>query len=216
LDRPRLFRPMRDLRMQWSWVLTHKTRSPWPLHFKHSHWWKSRARSKFVSHYARGTNGVCECKMDVKNLHGFVHGIEWNMLHGHLDYFQKPPLGGRPNTKPRDHGTPNAHNRWFILFYRTRAPIGIEIHWNSICWGPGHIWLHTTLEGPWPHPWCWRCVGTAFGRFLLGSHNFMVTALGSCVKWPLGLLSINKAHLELSTVGLDVGLNFSPTLQSGP
>jgi hypothetical protein len=24
----------------------------------------------------------------------------------------------------------------------------------------------------------------AFGHFLLGSHNFMVTALGSCVKWP--------------------------------
>jgi hypothetical protein len=25
----------------------------------------------------------------------------------------------------------------------------------------------------------------AFGHFLLGSHNFIVTALGSCVKWPL-------------------------------
>ena len=25
----------------------------------------------------------------------------------------------------------------------------------------------------------------AFGHFLLGSHNFMVTALGLCVKWPL-------------------------------
>jgi hypothetical protein len=25
--------------------------------------------------------------------------------------FQKPPLGGRPNTKPGDHGTPNVHNR---------------------------------------------------------------------------------------------------------
>ena len=24
----------------------------------------------------------------------------------------------------------------------------------------------------------------AFEHFLLGSHNFMVTALGSCVKWP--------------------------------
>jgi hypothetical protein len=30
------------------------------------------------------------------------------------------------------------------------------------------------------------CVGTmAFGHFLLGSRNFMVTALGSCVKWAL-------------------------------
>ena len=25
----------------------------------------------------------------------------------------------------------------------------------------------------------------AFGHFLLGSHNLMVTALDSCVKWPL-------------------------------
>ena len=30
---------------------------------------------------------------------GFLHGIEWIMFHGHLDYFQKSPLGdkiGRP------------------------------------------------------------------------------------------------------------------------
>ena len=32
------------------------------------------------------------------------------MFHGHLDYFQKPLLEGRPNTKLGDHGTPNAHN----------------------------------------------------------------------------------------------------------
>ena len=25
----------------------------------------------------------------------------------------------------------------------------------------------------------------AFGHFLLGSHNLMVTALGLCMKWPL-------------------------------
>ena len=35
--------------------------------FKHSHWWKTWSRSKSVaSHYAQGTNGVCECKMDVE------------------------------------------------------------------------------------------------------------------------------------------------------
>ena len=27
----------------------------------------------------------------------------------------------------------------------------------------------------------------AFEHFLLGSHNFMVTAFGSCVKWPLDI-----------------------------
>ena len=46
---------------------THKTESTWPLHFKHSHWWKRRSRSKFASHYPWGANGVCECKMDVKS-----------------------------------------------------------------------------------------------------------------------------------------------------
>ena len=61
-----------------------------------------------------------------------------------------------------------------------------EIHWNS-------IWLrtrsHMTSQYAWGsvtplHTWFWRCVGTAFGHFLLGSDNFMVTALGSCMKWP--------------------------------
>ena len=46
---------------------THETESPWPLHFKHCHWWKRWSQSKFASHYAWGTNGVCECKMDVKS-----------------------------------------------------------------------------------------------------------------------------------------------------
>ena len=50
----------------------------------------------------------------------------------HLHYLKKPPLGGRPNIKPRDHGTPNAHNRWFILFQHAWEPTWIEIHWNSI------------------------------------------------------------------------------------
>ena len=46
-----------------------------------------------------------------ESLHGFLHGIEWIMFQGHLDYFKKPPLGGsRPNTKPGDHGTLNTHN----------------------------------------------------------------------------------------------------------
>ena len=42
------------------------------------------------------------CKVYMDSL----HGIEWIMFHGHLDYSQKPPLGGRFDTKKsRDHGT---------------------------------------------------------------------------------------------------------------
>jgi len=43
------------------------------------------------------------------NLYGFLHGIKWIMFHAHLEYFQKPPLEGSPNTKPGDPGTPNFH-----------------------------------------------------------------------------------------------------------
>ena len=67
-----------------------------------------------------------------KSPHGFLHGIEWIMFYGHLDYFQKPPLGGRSNTKSGDHGTPNGHNRWFILCYHVWGAAWIKIYWNSI------------------------------------------------------------------------------------
>jgi hypothetical protein len=110
---------------------THETESPWPLHFKHSHWWKRRSRSKFAPHFAWGTNIVCECKMDVKSTwiptwHQMDH-ISWS-----LALFLKPALGGRPHTKPGDHGTLYAHNHWFILFYHVWGPAWIDIHWNSI------------------------------------------------------------------------------------
>ena len=79
---------------------------------------------------------------------------------------------------------PNSHNRWFILFYHVWGPTWIDIRWNSIWLRAWYTWLHTTLEDLWPPTWFWRYLGTAFEHFLLGSHNFMVTALDSCVKWP--------------------------------
>ena len=36
---------------------------------------------------------------------------KWIKFHGRLECFQKPSLRSRPNTKPRDHGTPNARDR---------------------------------------------------------------------------------------------------------
>ena len=67
------------------------------------------------------------------------------MFHGHLDYFQKPPLEGRPNTKSGDHGIPYTHSRWFILLYHVWGPAWIEIRWNSI-WSRArsHITSHYT------------------------------------------------------------------------
>ena len=51
------------------------------------------------------------------SLHELLRGIEWIVFHGHLDCFPKSSLGDRPNTRLGDDGTPNAHNRWFVLFY---------------------------------------------------------------------------------------------------
>jgi hypothetical protein len=78
------------------------------------------------------------------------------MLHGHLDYFQKSPLRGRPNIKLGDHGTPNVNIHCFILFDHVWRPSWIEIHQNSIWKRAGHIRLHTTLEDPWPHYMVWE------------------------------------------------------------
>jgi hypothetical protein len=94
------------------------------------------------------------------SLHWFLHGIEWIVFHGHLDCFQKSTFGGRPNTKPRDHGTPNTHNHWFI-------------HRNS-------VWLrarsHTASHYTWGSrdrtTWIRRCVGTAIGHFSFGLTQF--------------------------------------------
>ena len=40
--------------------------------------------------------------------HGFLNGIQRIMFHGHLDYFQKPSLGGRP----KGHFTHKAESPW--------------------------------------------------------------------------------------------------------
>ena len=110
------------------------------------------------------------------SLHGFLHGIEQIMFRGHLDCFWKPLLWGRSNTRLGDQGTPNAHNRWFILFYHAWRHAWNFIHWNSIwlrvC---SHVTLHYTWGSMSTLYGFWRCLGTAFGHFLLGSHDFMVT-----------------------------------------
>ena len=160
---------------------THETEGPWPLHFKHSHWWKRRSRSKFAPHYAWRTNGICECKMNVKSTwiptwHKMDH-VTWS-----LGLLPKPFFGGRPNAKSGDHGTLNDCSRWIILFQHVWGPARIEIHWNN-------IWLriqsHVTSHYTWGSV---TTFGGALGRPLdtrvwALSHNFMVTALGSCVKW---------------------------------
>ena len=114
---------------------THETESPWTLHFKHSHWWKRRSRwSKFAtSHYAWQTNrvslwtqGGCKKSTWILTWHE-TDQVSWS-----LGLFSKITLGGRPNTKLRDQGNPNACTCWFILFYHVWGPTWIEICGDDI------------------------------------------------------------------------------------
>ena len=74
---------------------THETKSPWPLHFKHSHWGKrQRSRwSKFAtSQYARWTNGVSMwmhygCKVYMESYvasNGSCFLVTWTILKNDL------------------------------------------------------------------------------------------------------------------------------------
>jgi hypothetical protein len=68
------------------------------------------------------TNIVSEYKMDVKST-WTLHGIEWIMFHGHLDYFQKLPLGGGSNTKQETMALrTQVHNSWLFYFIMCEDP----------------------------------------------------------------------------------------------
>ena len=74
----------------------------------------------------------------------------------------------------------------FILFYYVWGPAWIGIYWNLI-WL--RAWSDMTSHYTWGSVTTRHDFGGVLGRpldaFLLGSHNFMVTALCSCVKWPV-------------------------------
>ena len=121
------------------------------------------------------------------SLHGWIP--TWQMDHVSWSLGLKPSLGGRPNTKLRDYGTPTLLTT-VVLFYFLMCEDPHEWKYVEIAfgWGLGHIWLRTMLEGPWPHyvilEVCWDDGLWTLIFFWALTINFMVTALGSCVKWP--------------------------------
>ena len=112
--------------------LAHETEGPWPLHFKHSHWWIGWSPSEFTPHYAWGTNGVSECKMGVKSTwiptwhqvdHVFM--VTWTMFRNHLlevDLTQNHETMALWNLTIVD----------LLCFVMCEDPAWIEIHWNCI------------------------------------------------------------------------------------
>ena len=109
------------------------------------------------------------------------HQMDNARVYGHLDYFPKPPLGGRPNTKPLgDHGMPNAHNCWYIIFYHAWGPAWIEIHWNNISVDDLATYDFTLHLRARDHTtWLWKCLGTAFGWALTFSWSRLLARVWS-------------------------------------
>ena len=152
---------------------------------KHSHWWKRWSLCKFASHYAWGTNGVCQRKMDVKPTHiptchqiDNVFMVTWTIF--------KNCLLEVGLTQPWDTMALWTLTTVVDSIYHVGGPAWIEFLEIAFGWGPGHIRLHTTLKGLWPHYIhdFGGVLGWPLDTFFLDSHKVMVTALGSCVKWP--------------------------------
>ena len=87
--------------------------------------------------------GGCGVYMDsymVSN--GLCFIITWIVFKNHLWEVGLPPKTGRSwHTKP--------HNHWFIKFWSYgRTLLEWKLFGIAFGWRHGHIWLHTTLEGP--------------------------------------------------------------------
>ena len=71
----------------------------------------------------------------------------------------------RPNTKPEDHGTLNAHNRWFILFYHVTHMKRNWLKWHLVE-GPVTYDFTRHLSIRYHTTWFWRRVRTTSDTFL--------------------------------------------------
>ena len=79
-----------------------------------------------------------------------------------MDSSKKPPLGGSPNTKVGDHGTPNAHKHWFILFIMCEDAHEEKVYRRSI-WSRARS--NMTSHYTWGHVTTLHDFGGVFGRF---------------------------------------------------
>ena len=90
--------------------------------------------------------------------------VSWS----HFELFlKKPPRGGRPNTQNQlTVALQNFTTLDLLIFIMCE---GTCMNRNSLKrefgWGLGYIWLHTTLEGPWPIYMIWKCLEMAFWDF---------------------------------------------------
>ena len=89
--------------------------------------------------------GGCKVYMDSYTaLNGSCFMVTWTVLKNHL-----LEVGLTQNWETMALRTLTTTT--LSYFIMCEDPAWIEIQWYSIWLRAGHVWLHTTLEGPWPH-----------------------------------------------------------------
>ena len=104
------------------------------------------------------------------------------MFHDHLDYFQRSPLGGK-TWRPLH--SEISEPLIYYMFIMCEHLAWTVIHWHSI-WL--RVWSHMTSHYNWGLVTTLHDFESVLGwpmNTSFGLSHFMVTALGSCVKWPL-------------------------------
>ena len=182
-------------------------------------WMDERYTHKFTSHHAWGTNGVymwmhdgCKAYMGSHVAsNGSCFMATLTILENHLLEVTKP------NTKPRDPSTPKSHNHWFILFHHALGP---RMNKNSLKYhsveGVITLWLHTTLEGPWPHymilevSWDVLCTLFPFGLSQFHGHGSWHVFEVALILFPVRIedRQLIEKQLKFRTLDIYYGLAF--------
>ena len=127
---------------------------------------------------------VCACKMDVKSTwiptwHQMDH-VSWS-----LGFLLKTTFWRQVEHKT---GRPWHSKRSQLLIYLILSCVKIRMNRNSLkqhlVEGPVHMTSHYTRGSVTSLHDFAGLLGRPLNTFLLGSHNFMVTGIGTCVKWP--------------------------------
>ena len=142
---------------------THESKSPRPIHLKHSHWWKWQSRSKFTSHYTRRTNRASMwmqddgCKVYMGSYvasHGSCFMVAWTIFKNHL-----LEVGLTQNRETSALWTLTTIDLFYFIMCEN--PHAQKIHWNSI-WL--RAWSHTTSHYTWGSMTTLHDFGSVLGR----------------------------------------------------
>ena len=123
----------------------------WPLHFKHSHWWKKvepvqlRFTLRLRDQQSMWMQDGCKVYMDsYMASNGSCFLVTRIIFKNRL-----VEVGLTQNQETMTLRTLTTVDLFcFITREDPHEHTFIEMAFG---WGPGHIWLQTTLEGPWPH-----------------------------------------------------------------